>query len=57
MVYTWTARRYQNRQRDEPDNIYRYAEEYYDKDQGDSSNYSDDENLWYPYNIQTANCY
>ena len=27
--YTWVARKYQYRQRDEPDNIYRYAEEYY----------------------------
>ena len=32
VAYTWTACRYQNRQRDEPDNIYRYAEEYYDRD-------------------------
>ena len=31
VVYTWVARRYQYRQRDEPDNIYRYVEEYYDK--------------------------
>ena len=31
VAYTWVARRYQYRQRDEPDNIYRYAEEYYDK--------------------------
>ena len=29
VAYTWVARRYQYRQRDEPDNIYRYAEEYY----------------------------
>ena len=27
--YTWIARKYQYRQRDEPDNIYCYAEEYY----------------------------
>ena len=33
VTYTWVARRYQYRQRDEPDNIYRYAEEYYDKSQ------------------------
>ena len=32
VAYTWVARRYQYRQRDEPDNIYRYAEEYYDRD-------------------------
>ena len=31
VAYTWVARRYQYRQRDEPDNIYRYAEEYYDR--------------------------
>ena len=35
VAYTWVARRYQYRQRDELDNIYRYAEEtqYYDKSQ------------------------
>ena len=32
VAYTLVARRYQYRQRDEPDNIYRYAEEYYDRD-------------------------
>ena len=37
VAYTWTARRYRNRQRDEPDNIYRYAEEYYDKDEDEPS--------------------
>ena len=31
VAYSWVARRYQYRQRDEPDNIYRYAEEYYDR--------------------------
>ena len=31
VAYTWVARKYQYRQRDEPDNIYRYAEEYYDR--------------------------
>ena len=31
VAYTCVARRYQYRQRDEPDNVYRYAEEYYDK--------------------------
>ena len=29
MAYTCVARQYQYRVRDEPDNIYRYAEEYY----------------------------
>ena len=45
MAYTWVARRYQYRQRDEPDNIYRYAEDYYDRDQDDlesSYDYSND---------------
>ena len=36
-AYTWTASRYRNRQRDEPDNIYCYAEEYYDKSEGECS--------------------
>ena len=31
MAYICTASKYQYRQRDEPDNTYRYAEEYYDK--------------------------
>ena len=31
VVYTVIARRYQYRQRDEPDHVYRYAEEYYDR--------------------------
>ena len=33
VAYSCVSRRYQYRQRDEPDNIYRYAEEYYDRDQ------------------------
>ena len=41
VAYTWAATKYQNRQRDEPDNIYRYAEEYYDKIQDEPN--SDDE--------------
>ena len=50
VAYTWTARRYQNRQRDEPDNIYRYAEEYYDKAQDEYSSVSGNyDNL----NVQT----
>ena len=31
VAYACVARKYRYRQRDEPDNIYRYAEEYYDK--------------------------
>ena len=46
VAYTCVARRYQYRQRDEPDNIYRYAEDYYDRDKDDnyqsSYDYSND---------------
>ena len=50
VAYAWVARRYQYRQRDEPDNIYRYAEEYYDRgrDEHIQNNYdysSDYDNL------------
>ena len=37
ITFILVAKRYQNRQRDEPDNIYRYAEEYYEKIQDESS--------------------
>ena len=52
IVYVWIARKYQNRQRNEPDNIYRYAEEYYEKAQ-DEPNYDYDnyDNL----NVHTNN--
>ena len=40
VAYTWVARRYQYRQRDEPDNIYRYAEDYYEKIQDESEEYT-----------------
>ena len=42
IAFIWIAKKYQNRQRDEPDNIYRYAEEYYEKAQ-DEPNYDYDE--------------
>ena len=31
IIFIWVAKRYQNQERDEPDNIYQYAEEYYEK--------------------------
>ena len=37
IAFIFVARRYKKRERDEPDNIYRYAEEYYANDQGESS--------------------
>ena len=37
IAFMIVARRYQYRQRDEPDNIYRYAEEYYANVQNESS--------------------
>ena len=42
VAYTCVARQYQYRERDEPDNIYRYAEEYYANVQ-DESNYDYDD--------------
>ena len=36
MTYICVARKYRYRQRDEPDNTYRYAEEYYDKSDSDA---------------------
>ena len=45
-TYIWVAKRYQNRQRDEPDNIYQYAEEYYEKAQDEPNyDYDDYDNL------------
>ena len=53
MAYTCVARQYQYRERDEPDNIYRYAEDYYANAQDESSyGYdNDDDNL----NVRTIN--
>ena len=52
IAYIWIARKYQNRQRDEPDNIYRYAEEYYEKVQDEPNyDYDDYDNL----NVHTNN--
>ena len=31
VVYVWVSKRYRYRERDEPSNIHRYAEEYYSK--------------------------
>ena len=42
VAFVIMSRRYQYRQRDEPDNIYRYAEEYYAKS-GDEPNYDYDD--------------
>ena len=42
VAYIYISRIYQYRQRDEPDNTYRYAEEYYDRDQDSSYDYSND---------------
>ena len=41
ITFILVAKRYRNRQRDEPDNIYRYAEEYYEKIQDESTCDSD----------------
>ena len=52
IAYAITARKYQYRERDEPDNIYRYAEEFYANAQ-DESSYDDGDydNL----NVETIN--
>ena len=51
VAYIWIARKYQNRQRDEPDNIYQYAEEYYEKAQDEPNyDYDDYDNLNVPTN-------
>ena len=50
VAYFWVARKYQYRQRDEPDNIYRYAEECYAKAQDEPNyDYNDYDNL----NVET----
>ena len=46
IVYIWVARNYHYRQRDEPDNVYRYVEEYYSKAQDEPDfDYDDYDNL------------
>ena len=50
IVFTIVAKRYEYRQRDEPDNIYRYAEEYYANVQDEPNyDYDDYDNL----NVET----
>ena len=52
VAYTCVARKYQYRQRDEPDNIYRYAEEYYANTRDEPNyDYDDHDNL----NVQSIN--
>ena len=46
IAYIWVSRKYQYRQRDEPDNVYRYVEEYYSKAQDEPNyDYDDYDNL------------
>ena len=52
VAYTYVAWQYQYRERDEPDNIYRYAEEYYAKAQ-DEPNYDYDD--YDSLNVHTIN--
>ena len=52
IAFSYTARNYQYRKRDEPDNIYRYAEEYYAKAEDEPNyDYDDYDNL----NCETTN--
>ena len=50
IAFAIVAKGYEYRQRDEPDNIYRYAEEYYDNTQ-DEPNYDYDD--YYNLNVET----
>ena len=52
VAYTCVARQYQYRERDEPDNIYRYVEEYYTNSQ-DEPNYDYDD--YDSFNVHTIN--
>ena len=45
VAYTCVAREYQYQERDEPDNIYRYAKDYYANAQDESSYGYDNDNL------------
>ena len=50
VAFVFVAMRYQYRERDEPDNVYRYAEEYYANAQDEPNyDYDDYDNL----NVQT----
>ena len=44
IAFAFVARRYQYREGDEPDNIYRYAEDYYANAQGETSHDYDNDN-------------
>ena len=50
VIYVWAARKYQYRQRDEPDNVYRYVDEYYAKSQDEPN---DDCNDYDNLNVET----
>ena len=52
IAYIYVAKKYRNRERDEPDNIYRYAEDYYANTQDEPNyDYDDYDNL----NVHTIN--
>ena len=53
-AYRCVSRRYQYRQRDEPDNIYRYAEEYYDRGTDQLENTCDYSNNLDNFNVHTV---
>jgi hypothetical protein len=54
VIFAIIAKRYEYRQRDEPDNIYRYAEEYYANAQDEPNyDYDDYDNL----NVETIRNY
>ena len=53
VTFILIAKRYRNRQRDEPDNIYRYAEEYYEKTLDESKCDSDSDCYYDNLNVHT----
>ena len=55
IAYIYVAKKYRNRERDEPDNIYRYAEEYYSNIQDDHKSQNNDFDSYDSLNVHTNN--
>ena len=55
IAYIYVAKKYRNRERDEPDNIYRYAEEYYSNIQNDRKSQNNDFDSYDSLNVHTNN--
>ena len=55
IAYIYVAKKYRNRERDEPDNIYRYAEEYYSNFKDDHKSQNNDFDSYDSLNVHTNN--